>query len=460
MVGAAQRTAAAFTTLRRGCRVSPQLASRLLRLAVSWLPPLRQVHPPPTAHRLIQPASAHLADVVVHGAAAHELKHDAQVGLLRACADELHNVLVPHLAHDGHLLQHARDGGTGGSAGVQLQMLPHRCTRREQSASTARDSPLMTGAAPWPAATQNCSPSPPRRLPHLQELLELLAVLVHIPQDLDRHVLAAVGASEQVAKRAWRQGQGMQRHWQTSAACDQAITRGYSSAGCTTAPRHAAAVVMQRQRSHTQRAAAAVHPPDAIFSWKMISLGSSSQSLSAALVVACCRQAQQAGTQASALPSTTCCASRPTVARQGRCAKMTGLCCTQQQPATTVQQPANNSLQATASRLDAQSHIPTRQPSPPPPHPRQHIQLLLRHPQLLLPRRGGRAAAGAAHHRRRQLLQPPAEHLLQLLCAAARPAVDHKHVQREAVLGVEGVRLADVQPKVALPAGKGWGRRA
>lgn len=94
--------------------------------------------------------------------------------------------------------------------------------------------------------------------------------------------------------------------------------------------------------------------------------------------------------------------------------------------------------------------VPCRLPAPSPPYPSQHVQLLLRHPQLLLACRGGRAAAGTAHHRRWQLLQPPAQHLLQLLCAAARPAVDHKHIQREAVLGVEGVRLADVQPKVAL----------
>ncbi len=40
---------------------------------------------------------------------------------------------------------------------------------------------------------------------------------------------------------------------------------------------------------------AARHPPDAIFSWKMISLGSSSQSLSAAPVVACCSRAQHDG---------------------------------------------------------------------------------------------------------------------------------------------------------------------
>ena len=112
------------------------------------------------------------------------------------------------------------------------------------------------------------------------------------------------------------------------------------------------------------------------------------------------------------------------------------------------------------------SHTHTLPPPPPPPpllwctpHPRQHIQLLLRHPQLLRGGRSGRAAARAAHHGRRQLLQPPAQHLLQLLSAAPRPAVDHKHVQREAVLGVEGVRLADVQPQVALQrSGPGGGR--
>ena len=79
----------------------------------------------------------------------------------------------------------------------------------------------------------------------------------------------------------------------------------------------------------------------------------------------------------------------------------------------------------------------------------------LRHAQLRLQRAGrGRAAGRAAHHGRRQLLQPPRQHVLQLLGAAARPAVDHKHVQAEAVLGVEGVRLADVEPQVALRGGQ------
>jgi hypothetical protein len=49
------------------------------------------------------------ADVIVHAAARHELHQDAEVGLPRAGTDELHHVLVPHLAHDTHLL-HACTG--------------------------------------------------------------------------------------------------------------------------------------------------------------------------------------------------------------------------------------------------------------------------------------------------------------------------------------------------------------
>lgn len=59
----------------------------------------------------------------------------------------------------------------------------------------------MPQLAAWRQHTTAATPT----LPHLQELLKLLAVLVHIPQDLDRHVLAAVGASKQITKRTWRQ---------------------------------------------------------------------------------------------------------------------------------------------------------------------------------------------------------------------------------------------------------------
>jgi hypothetical protein len=42
--------------------------------------------------------------VVINTTAGHVLHQDAEVGLPRACPDELHHMLVPHLAHDANLL--------------------------------------------------------------------------------------------------------------------------------------------------------------------------------------------------------------------------------------------------------------------------------------------------------------------------------------------------------------------
>mmetsp|Transcript_43093 Transcript_43093/g.102303 ORF Transcript_43093/g.102303 Transcript_43093/m.102303 type:complete len:432 (+) Transcript_43093:364-1659(+) len=82
--------------------------------------------------------SALAADDVEEAPIGHELKHDAQVGPDRAGADELHDVLVPDLLHDGDLLH---------------------------------------------------------------ELLELLRRVVHILEDLHSHVLPAVRPLVEIAKR-------------------------------------------------------------------------------------------------------------------------------------------------------------------------------------------------------------------------------------------------------------------
>mmetsp|Transcript_22890 Transcript_22890/g.63243 ORF Transcript_22890/g.63243 Transcript_22890/m.63243 type:complete len:258 (-) Transcript_22890:1432-2205(-) len=80
-----------------------------LQVSVHDFALVQVVHAPGHLQRHLEYlGKAHLAlpaDVVVHAAARHELKHDAQVGLARACADELHHILVADLAHDGHLLQ-------------------------------------------------------------------------------------------------------------------------------------------------------------------------------------------------------------------------------------------------------------------------------------------------------------------------------------------------------------------
>jgi hypothetical protein len=52
--------------------------------------------------------------------------------------------------------------------------------------------------------------------------------------------------------------------------------------------------------------------------------------------------------------------------------------------------------------------------------------------------------------RRGQLRQPLAQDVLELVGRLPRPAVDDEDVEREAVEGVEGVRLADVEVEVAL----------
>lgn len=103
-------------------------------------------------------------------------------------------------------------------------------------------------------------------------------------------------------------------------------------------------------------------------------------------------------------------------------------------------------------------------------HLRQLGQVLGRHALLRRRPRIGRAAlaagagaaaaataasdaAGPAHHGRRQLLKPPAEYVLQLLGAAAGPAIDDKDVEAEVIPRVEGVGLTDVEPQVTLAAG-------
>ena len=169
----------------------------------------------------------YLAHVVIDAAAGHELEHYAQVWSPRACANELHHVLMPYFPHYCHLLQanaacHRRWGSR-----EWIEYVTPCCSHvaQEWPQSTPSHVPevykrqerhshnrIQKGCnvelpelwQPTKSLLQRCvlffSEGEIGMIPHLEELLILLRVCVHVSEDFDGHFLPTVAALVQVPK--------------------------------------------------------------------------------------------------------------------------------------------------------------------------------------------------------------------------------------------------------------------